>query len=493
MSAQPAPFRAYLRPRLPLALPVAVLLVAAAIRLQVVHSGVGWRGLGGYDEGVYVAGALTFVQGWWPYADFTLVHPPGGLLVLAPIASLHGWLGDDGVLGAVRLLGVTLGAANAALISVLLRPVGWQAALAGGLAYACWGATANPESGFTLITVVNTCLILALLARNRPIIGGALLGLALTVKLWAVVPLIAMLGWWWGRHSGLTKRALASCVATVMAICLPFLVADPGAMWHQVVISQAGRNPEESMSWIGRLQALASGALIGPPAFGLATLAVLVAAVVALLLRPRPWGRGAWLLLAGILQVVMLLMSPSFYVHYPQVLGPVVATGAGLLTARLSAMSSVPRLVAPTLVVFAAALLAVLTVRPVATERAAVARITAFTTAHRCIWVLEPGLLLTADAWSRGLDQRCPFDVDPFGSILAAGPGSERRPERLGLDVSAWQEQAQVQASRADAAILTWLRHSLGPEARAYLDTHFRRVSKGGGAWWYVRHPAGIG
>src|SRR4051794_34211857 len=95
---------------------VAVALLAAAVRLAAVVAGGGLRGLMGYDDGVYFAGADAMVSGRVPYRDFVLLPPPGILLALAPFAELGRLTSDSTGLAAARLAFIAVGALNAALV-----------------------------------------------------------------------------------------------------------------------------------------------------------------------------------------------------------------------------------------------------------------------------------------------------------------------------------------------------------------------------------------
>ena len=76
------------RRRLPAAavwLPIALLAFVARL-LPTLHGG-GLGGLDDYDDGVYFAGSQALIAGRLPYRDFLLLHPPGILLVLSPLAA----------------------------------------------------------------------------------------------------------------------------------------------------------------------------------------------------------------------------------------------------------------------------------------------------------------------------------------------------------------------------------------------------------------------
>ena len=78
--------------------PTAIVVLAGIVSLALgcyylslphVLSGVlGWNE--GYDEGVYLGAATRLVNGALPYRDFVLVHPPGIVLLMFPVALVGG-------------------------------------------------------------------------------------------------------------------------------------------------------------------------------------------------------------------------------------------------------------------------------------------------------------------------------------------------------------------------------------------------------------------
>src|SRR4051794_25537891 len=113
-----------------------VAVTAFVLRLVPVLTGGGLYGRGNYDDGVYYAAASGFVHGLLPYRDFLLLHPPGIVLALAPFAALADVVGDPTALAVGRVTFMMVGAVNAVLVAVVLRRLGFAAAMVGGLVYA---------------------------------------------------------------------------------------------------------------------------------------------------------------------------------------------------------------------------------------------------------------------------------------------------------------------------------------------------------------------
>jgi uncharacterized membrane protein len=96
---------------------------------------------------------------------------------------------------------------------------------------AAWFGTADAPSLLLLI------LAFALVSRSRYVAAGALLGGAVLLKQFALVALPFLAAWVWVRGAG-TRVLLRACGAAlgVFALgALPFLVADPGALWRDTI------------------------------------------------------------------------------------------------------------------------------------------------------------------------------------------------------------------------------------------------------------------
>ena len=145
---------------LPYAGPIyfAVFVVALANRLVPVLRGGGLSGILGYDDGVYYAGAVALVHGRLPYRDFLLLHPPGVLLALAPVAGVGRWIGEVAGWEISRLVWMLMGCCTSLLIVKILRPLGNWPAIAGGMAYAIVPSAVLVERTTLLEGLANFCL-----------------------------------------------------------------------------------------------------------------------------------------------------------------------------------------------------------------------------------------------------------------------------------------------------------------------------------------------
>lgn len=228
------------------------------------------------DEGVYYAASAWIWEGRWPYADFVLVHPPGIVWLLAPVS----WLEPANGFFAARVLTTLVGAVN-----ILL--VGRIAGVPGALCYALWPEAVALERGPALEPWLN-CALLGML-NTRGWVSGALGGLALTIKLWAV-PWFAIL---------LVRKDWRALVAVPVVFAVLVAPFDTAALVDQVFGFQIERPADGAGRWT-RL-----GALLHPQHLLFTAMGVYAA------LRFRPLLAIPW-----VLTWVAFLAAPGFWNRY---------------------------------------------------------------------------------------------------------------------------------------------------------------------------------
>jgi hypothetical protein len=428
-------------------------VTAVAVRTTAVVTSGGLHGLAGvYDDGVYYAAAVALSFGRAPYRDFVLLHPPGVVLALLPFAWLGRLTSDSTGMAAARLAWIGLGTVNSSLVAFTARRFGLVAAGVAGVFYATWPRAVTTETTTVLEPLVSLFLLIALAAVvdsrvvDRPwlqILGGLALGLAPTVKIWAVAPALVVLGWGGLRHGRtvLLRMTSAAGVAT-LAVCGPFLARAPSDMLRMVVLDQLGRG-RGRMDAALRLRTVAAlDVLVGkvdgkPSSAGDALAALTVVAVVALAWRAHRPARLFVVLTAVALGV--LLEAPSFFVHYAAF---VVPTGA--LTVGAAAGQALGRRRAPPdaaadgslhdpprrntrpartalLVATVAACSTGLVGLGATSARLTVGRpfpqaaLAPAVAAARCVTADSPEALIALDVLSRDLRRGCPLMVDVSG------------------------------------------------------------------------------
>ena len=422
----------------------AVFAVALSVRLAtIVHAG-GLDTVFGYDQGVYYAASASLSFGHIPYSEFRMVHPPGIMLALLPFTELARWIGDVGAMGVARVAWAFLGATNALLVAVVARRFGRPAAILSGLWYALWPALLLAESTTRLEPLVTVCLLTgwALLTspaiverRSLQILGGLALGLAPTVKIWAIAPVIVTVAWLaWELRGRAAVRVLASTIAGTTAVCLPFFVLAPGAMWSTVVTDQLGR-PRLRSSIVLRWLDLTGLDLYFSGTAARVAASMTVAAIAAVILA-LAWRRsGARMFVAlSLVQLGVLFASPSYFSFYAGFVLPafsislgaaaaVTVDGIAFLARRRVAFRRVARWlpvgVATTigiagLAVWGAELAGeasrYYTVRPFPA-----AEVRPFVTDARCVTSDSPIALVSIDVLTRNLERGCAQGVDVSG------------------------------------------------------------------------------
>lgn len=448
-----------------------VAIVAATLRLRLAGGGRGLRALHGYDDGVYYAAADAFVHGRLPYRDFTLVHPPGVMLALAPFAALGRVVGDADGLAAARLGVVALGAANAVLVARLARRWGRHAGLAAGALYAVSATAAYAErttllEPFGTVTLLAGALLLVRAAertgsrgtsgrwRRGPLaaaLGGAVVGLGVVVKIWAVVPLAIVVAWQWRERGPRVAAWVAAGAGTAIALVVaPFAVAAPARMARLVVVDQLGRpRYTEGLAWrLERVLGVDLTRAPGPRGLLVAAVtATLVGAGVAAWRRDR--GRVWVVLLAA--QVGVLLASPSYQEHYAAFAAPAVALvlAAGLSTVQAPLPLAAALAAGMGLVAVVGAFAPLAPVRPFPA-----AQVRAQLPATGCVQSDQPAALALLGVLSRDLADGCHVPVDVTGETYDVGDRTRTGATVSRIDNRRWQSDAVAYLGSGSATVL---------------------------------------
>jgi 4-amino-4-deoxy-L-arabinose transferase-like glycosyltransferase len=257
-----------------------ILAVGAYLRLWHIQHLFKW--IYDYDEGAYSVGGRLISQGFLPYRDFPLVHPPSYDLLLAGIYKVFGYNFFYG-----RYLSVIIFLACVVLAYLIVKRL--YNPVAGLLTAALFAFF----PGFFLLwyRVVQEPLgiLLVLLAvylaadyivdrehKNRLLFSGLFLGLAVATK-FTLVPavigfalgiiILAMSGHWrsWRSvPSGLFSLELGLLVAGIVAGFLLvtgfFIATSPHQFFNQTLLAQLGYRVTDTMGTIiARFRFISSG------------------------------------------------------------------------------------------------------------------------------------------------------------------------------------------------------------------------------------------
>jgi hypothetical protein len=293
--------------------PLAVFAVALLVRVVP-----GWlSGALDYDEGVYLSAAAVVWRGAVFWRDFVFLHPPGIALLLAPLTA---WGTAKGLMFGRALVAV-LGALSVVMMYRSFR--GW-AGVAAALFLGLWWETVITDRGVFLEPLMNFAGLAALTVVRGPpqtprtIAAGALCGLAVAFKVWALVWCLAVL-----IACCKTQRValVGSAVATFAGLVLPWAVRDGSGFLFQVFLVHAHRPPDGDLEWWTRVHEMFISRSLD-------------ASILTVLVLPwavrHPIGRPA--LVGVVLMVAAFLRAPAFWNQYDAALAPwvVLVLGAGL-------------------------------------------------------------------------------------------------------------------------------------------------------------------
>lgn len=459
-----------------------VALVAVVMRLGPLLAGQGLLNWDRYDDGVYYTAAASLLDGRLPYRDFVLLHPPLIMLALVPFALLGRLTTDPAGLVAARIVWMLLGTGTAVLAARFAGRWGVLPVLVAGLWVACSSASAYASQTTYIEPLADLPLLggIVLLSceRERPrheLVAGLLLGVALTGKIWYVVPVgtlfVVML-----LQRRFRTVVRAGVVAAIVAgvILLPFFVAAPREMWHMVVYDQLSRPARRGSSPMDRLGIAVAGRYLGLSSTtravvaATASITALAAAVAAL-----RWERQARSIAAiAIATVVVLVVTPTGFRHYGSLssapVGITLAVGWAALGPRL--VRRRPVRLAGT----AAALAAIGTGGVLAASRPPGP---SFPTASLravlppgCLTTDSPGVLILVDRLSDDLRQGCPVAVDVQGASFGT---RERRHQNM-----AYIDWLDAYLASGSAAIM----QRPGPDG--FYGSELRDL----GTWIYAKH-----
>jgi hypothetical protein len=463
--------------------------------------------LSSYDSGVYLASTIHLVSGVLPYKDFTFVQPPGILLLMSPVGAFSRVFGTHDAFILARVVSAVVTALNAGLLAWLVRHRGRLAmVLAGG------GLAFSPVSFFvsSSLTLEPYCILFVLVgalfvldrdaigdvvSTRRFVVGGLLLGFAALIKLWAIIPLVALalcLVPRYRRRVGVLVAAAASCFVT---LALPFFVAAPNNFLSEVFGEQLFRQaaPIQGAS-IGYRFLVMTG--FGPTTIApspteaevvFALLVVLVAASYTL--RAPRRSLDGFFILATIFTGGSLLYSAEFFPYYGYFLTPFLLGVVGLSLARLVAPPRATLSAMPMSKTFRKFLRMAGETVGALTIFALVLYITSFYSSYAwglglygpefsaitnripadsCVVYSEVSYGIEANRWASS-DPNCPTLVDPLGMWMAWGYQTKPAAATFAQTWKTYFERAQyVVLSTPGDSLIGW-----NPNLVTWFSDHF--------------------
>jgi alpha-1,2-mannosyltransferase len=463
-----------------------------------------------YDDGVLFGNAVRLAQGVIPYRDFIMVQPPGSMLLMAPVALFTKVTGTAWGLALARILTVCADTACIVLLGLLTRHRGRLAvAIACGV-YAVYPGALVASSTFLLEPWLNVCCLAAALlifdgdrfaGDRRLALGGAVFGFAVSIKLWAAVPLL-ILGLLLAAKPRRLGLLAGGALAGLAVPVLPFLLLAPGQLVSQVITSQFLRStlPHPLLPRLADMAGLSLWPGLPQAAGTVVVLAVTVYLMAGYLSARRPPAMLDRYVLASLAATVVMFLLPwEYYSHYAAFAVPfgalTLALPAGLrrhAKPRLAEpRQAEPRhqpgpgaiglMALPACAVAVTALIAATGLRQVTAGSQVqeppglVAAVERLIPAGACVITNDPALTIVANRFIAA-HPGCPAVVDTYGTLLAMTGG---RPQSaplpaLRLAERTWQrwfhQATYVWLGTADHG-LPWVNSLYN-----YLGAYFHRV-----------------
>ena len=405
-----------------------------------------------YDDGVYVGAAMRLTHGVIPYKDFVVVHPPGIMILLAPVALIGGVLGSNVSLALARELTALVAGANVILTAAAVRHRGWKISLLAATAIACFPMSPAADSTVFLEPyLVFFCLLgLVLLFSNgkiapprRCLLAGIALGLAGTVKVWAAMIVGAAAIVCLRRAKTGLAPLLAGTVIGFATACLPFFIAAPHAFVRDILGDQfsravSGGTPVGFVTRLSNLTGLSGMTLFHPSTTEVIAVAVCFVAIVAgaALRRRRCFAPVDYAILGAAFASSLTLCLPhEMYAHYVYFSAPFLALLLAVSLSEITKWISERRdtwVLRRSAVTVATCIVAAIFLIP---QQAGYARshlaaakdptfLNLFVPPNACIVTDDVGLLVSANLFDPAR-HGCPGMTDAFGTWLADGPAQE--------------------------------------------------------------------
>ena len=499
----------WLRPsRLPFSLtPVgAVIVVATLLALgirgfQLAKPG-HLLGVGDYDDGADFGSALRLIQGLVPYRDFIIVQPPGITLLMAPAAAVSKLATTAWAIAVGRILTVLASAAAVVLGGLLVRHKGVFATIVTCGVIAIYPGSAQAahtvllEPWLTAFCLAGAVAVFdgdRLATSGRRLAwGGAALGFAGAIKVWAIIPVavIVVAGLLGPARGRRIARFVAGVAAGFLIPVIPFAALAPGRFYDSVVVAQLVRTGTRTplamrLQYLTGLTAWDLGGLVwGIVAIVLAAALAGTAIAAWRVTRLRPPALEWFGQATAALVIVAFLIPDDFYYHYPAFLAPFLGMAFALPAARLlDGWQALPGRLRHSATWVAGLVLLVLPLAapgadysPTPTYVNALPAIDQVIPPGACVLSDQASLLISLDRFDTSVPG-CSIMVDGTGTAYTLGHGQIAATAGRVPAVAALWRQGFDAASYVLLTAYNPNRIAWTPSLKAYFSHHFTRVS----------------
>ncbi|MDA8266294.1 MAG: glycosyltransferase 87 family protein [Actinomycetota bacterium] len=193
--------------------------------------------------GVNFASSVALSKGQLPYENFALTQPPGMSILLLPFAWAAHTNGST-ALDAARGLTAVVAVVDVFLVAYMARFHGIASTIVAGVLFATFPNAFYATSSVMLEPYLLLLCLLAfqaafvqgeLAAGGRLVLAGALVGVAIAIKPWAIIPAIVLLACGAVRWRQALARLVGGLVIGIGVPCIFFLLASPSAFIRDVV------------------------------------------------------------------------------------------------------------------------------------------------------------------------------------------------------------------------------------------------------------------
>lgn len=330
----------------PLLVAAVISLMGVIVRLALLSVPGRLGGLTEYDDGVYFGAALKLVNGVFPYRDYVLVQPPGIALLLSPVALLAKLIGSDGGMSVARIVTVLVDGLNIFLVGKIVRSRGIWAVIAGCGFVAFYSQAIVSSATVLLEPYMNLFCLLGVyfalgdasenVSNRRLLLSGIFIGIAGSIKSWAIVPAIFLGLILLISLKSEKLRSITSYIGGIVlgfgAVTLPFILVDASGFFHDVISVQLARVPGQRVSVWTRLNELTGSAplkwLFGHQREVTIFLSLAMVLVIVIVIKNAVSRRstlGAFAVITAIGVTAVLFYPNDFYYHYPDFLAPYFA------------------------------------------------------------------------------------------------------------------------------------------------------------------------
>jgi alpha-1,2-mannosyltransferase len=461
--------------------------IAAAIALMptvlaifvIVHELTLHAALGGVTlepAGTNFASSVSLSTGQLLYNNypnsFPLTQPPGMSVLLLPFAWVtHG--GDaSGAMAAARIFTAAVSIINVFLVGLTARRHGIASTFVAGVLFAVFPFAFYATSSYMLEPFLVLFCLLAFQAAfsqgemvtgGRLILAGALVGFAISIKPWALIPAIVLLVCAAFNWRQALARVGAGILGGIAVPCVLFFLASPSSFLHDVVSAELGSGGSRSGTMSSRIaEILGLGAPIGVTRPN--TLALAIGAILLILVLVAALGRAStssiadWAILGTTVGLVVIALLPASlpvaYTYFLAAFGAIVVGNTiGTILSMISSISVGTGDVSSTVaggvtILVVAAMIAVIAVAApkeatfehnyfAANGSNPSAAIDSVVPKGSCVISNDPEALVVANRFAE-LPAGCPVLPDPAGIVKAAGsPAAGSRNQTV---VAQWEQ-----------------------------------------------------